>query len=367
VRVAKLVVAATLTVQIWFAAPGASADDACVRPRCVEAVVALPPAVAVPDNRVRVVLPEGYDVDACRHYPVLLLLHGVGDSWRDWTTKSDLVAFTRQFPVIVVTPDGGNTPDAGWYSDWRDNSRQYEKFHIDTLLPWVDAHFRTLGDGHRMLAGFSMGGFGAMSYAARHPGLFKVVASFSGIVDTMYAYPASGPFFTALHERLGTPDERVWGNQFTDENVWRAHNPTDLASSLKGTDLFVYSGIGAPTGANGDDPQKATNYVTEHFVFQTNLSFLRALDAAGVAYTSDFHPGYHDWPYFEAGLHWALPQMMDKVGAPSPGCVAATAVPTAATATDAALPATGGDTDPLSGGALLVAALALRRIVRRHG
>jgi S-formylglutathione hydrolase FrmB len=332
---------------------------AAIPAAAVDTTVPLPNDVHVPDNHVRVLLPADYDANPCARYPVLYLLHGVGDSWQDWSTKTDLVEFSRQFPLIIVTPDGGNTPDAGWYSDWRDGSRQWERFHIDTLVPWVDANFRTLGDGHRMIAGFSMGGFGAMSYAARHPGLFKAAASFSGIVDTMYAYPASGPFFATLHERLGTPDARVWGDQFQNEAVWRDHNPTDRAADLKGTALFLYAGIGAPTGANGDNPEKAPNYLTEHFVYQTNLSFLRALDSAKVPYTSDFHPGYHDWPYFQAGLHWALPQMVPLVA----GDAACAAAAPAAKNGDA-LPATG-EAPLMWPTALLAIALALRFRLRR--
>jgi S-formylglutathione hydrolase FrmB len=338
VRVGAIAAAALFFVALC-AAPAAATD----------ATVPLPAGVAVPNDHVRVLVPEGYDKDACTRYPVLYLLHGVGDTWQDWSTKSDAVAFVHQFPVIVVMPDGGKTPDAGWYSDWLDGSRQYERFHVDTLIPWVEANFRTQGDGHRMIAGFSMGGFGTMSYAARHPGTFKVAAAFSGIVDTMYAYPASGPFFELLHQQLGTPDDRVWGDQVTDEAVWRAHNPTDLAAKLKGTALFLYAGMGAPTGANGDNPEKATNYLTEHFVYQTNLSFTRALDAAGVPYTSDFHPGYHDWPYFAAGLHWALPQMLPLVGAPS----------TAACAAAAPATAVGGESLPATGGASPLPAMCL--------
>ncbi|MEY2397177.1 MAG: hypothetical protein QOJ00_351 [Actinomycetota bacterium] len=335
----------------------------------VDAVVPTPAGVKVPDNHVRVLLPDGYDT-GCGRYPVLYLLHGVGDSWKDWSTKSDLVEFARQFKVIIVTPDGGKTPDAGWYSDWTDGSRQWERFHIDTLIPWVDANFRTMGSGHRLIAGFSMGGFGAMSYAARHPGVFASAAAFSGIVDTMYGFPLSGPAFAALHDRFGTPDARVWGDQLANEAVWRAHNPTDLAATLKGTPLFLYTGIGAPTGSAGDNPQKAPNYAIENFVFQTNLSFMRALDAAGVAYTSDVHPGYHDWPYFEAGLHWALPQMLPLVAdaaATNATCAAAPPLAAAAATTgrpaSRTLPATGG-VPPLWPAALAVVALGSARLFR---
>jgi S-formylglutathione hydrolase FrmB len=350
------IAAAALFLGSVFVGPAAHAADSSVP---------VPSGVHVPDSHVRVLLPAGYDADTCRRWPVLYLLHGVGDSWQSWSTQSDVVEFVKQFPVIVVMPDGGNTPDAGWYSDWLDGSRQWESFHINALVPWVDANFRTLGNGHRMIAGFSMGGFGAMSYAARHPGLFKAAAAFSGIVDTMYAYPASGPFFAALHERLGTPDDRVWGNQVADEAVWREHNPTDLAAALKGTDLFLYAGIGAPLGAGGDNPEKATNYLTEHLVFQTNLSFTRALDAAGVPYKSDFHPGYHDWPYFQAGLHWALPQMMPLVtAAATADCTHAAPAAPAAT-----LPATGATPSPWPALVLFLTAVALSaslRSVRRY-
>ena len=82
--------------------------------------------------------------------------------------------------------------------------------------------------------GLSMGGFGAMSYAARHAGLFQAAASFSGAVDTQYAAPASGVFFTQLHDMFGTPDDRVWGDQLQDQATWTAHNPTARATDLAG-------------------------------------------------------------------------------------------------------------------------------------
>src|SRR5437773_7393562 len=106
-------------------------------------------------------------------------------------------------------PDGGHDANAGWYSDWVEGSRQWETFHTSVLVRYVDRHFRTLGGGHRAVAGLSMGGFGAMSYAARHRGLFTAAASFSGAVDTRYVEPASGIGFNVFHDMFGTPDDRV--------------------------------------------------------------------------------------------------------------------------------------------------------------
>ena len=193
----------------------------------------------------RVLLPTDYD--GHRRYPVLYLLHGAGDTFATWSENTDVVDFSAQFPVIIVMPDGGHDANAGWYSDWVDGSRQWETFHTSVLVRYVDRHFRTLGGGHRAVAGLSMGGFGAMSYAARHRGLFTAAASFSGAVDTRYVEPASGIGFNVFHDMFGTPDDRVWGNQVTDEQTWREHNPTDRAADLSGVALFLATGTGTTT------------------------------------------------------------------------------------------------------------------------
>jgi S-formylglutathione hydrolase FrmB len=260
-----------------------------------------------------VLLPVGYQ-RGHRRYPVLYLLHGVGDTYESWTTNTDLVTFSRGFDVIIVMPDGGHGENAGWYSDWKDGSRQWESFHINVLIPYIDGRFRTLGPRHRAIAGNSMGGSGAMSYAARHPKLFREAASFSGFVDTRYAEPASGVFFDAAGrgadgESLGTPQDGVWGNQATDDQTWRAHNPSDLATNLRGTWLYVASGTGEPGGASGDDPSHPYAYGEEAFVYQDNQAFISALDSAHVPHTSHFYAGYHGWPYWQNELHEVLSEL----------------------------------------------------------
>jgi S-formylglutathione hydrolase FrmB len=368
-------VIALVAALLGGAEPADAAPESCVGPRCVDVQVPVPAGLKVPESRVRVILPEGYADHPCRTYPVLYLLHGVGDTYRTWVENTDVVEFTSHLPVIVVMPDSGKNADAGWYSDWADGSRQWETFHMDVLPKYMDATFRTGGAGHRLIAGLSMGGFGTMSYAARHPGMFKAAASFSGAVDTMFGFPLSGPGFSALHAQFGTPDDRVWGNQLTDEANWRAHNPTDLVASLKGTALFIATGTGTPGGPAGDVPDNPDGYGIEAFIFQLNLSFARALTLAGVPFTSDFYPGgYHGWPYWERELHWAVPQMvpMATTGRETAGCppigtasAAGTNVLAASNARGQTLPSTGGAGAALGPGLLLAAVALVSRRARR--
>lgn len=280
--------------------------------------VPVPPGVHVADNRVDVYLPPAYCAPSDLHddFPVLYLLHGVGDTYAAWSTNTDLVSFARSYDVIIVMPDGGHGTDAGWYSNWLDGQFQYETYDIDVLPRYIDSHYRSEPDD-LAVAGNSMGGFGALSYAARHPRMFRAAASFSGAVDMLYGAPASGVVFAELNSEYGTPDSRVWGSQVTDRSVWAAHNPASLAGDLRHTAVFLASGTGTPGGAEGDDPADAGDYALENGIFQMNLSLVRALDLAGVAHTDDFYPGgYHGWPYWQADLHWALPQLAQILGPP---------------------------------------------------
>ncbi|HUI28283.1 MAG TPA: alpha/beta hydrolase family protein [Candidatus Kryptonia bacterium] len=289
------------------------AHAACDPPRCVDVDVPLPAGVTVPTNTVRILLPADYDPIGLR-YPVLYLLHGAGDTFMSWTDLTDVQEFSAQFQVIIVMPDCGHDAVAGFYSDWIDGSRQWETFHTRVLTKYIDRHFATLHNWrHRAAAGLSMGGFGAMSYAARHRRLFRAAASFSGAVDSLYPTPITSILYS---QQVVNPG--IWGSPTTNENIWRAHNPTDLAGHLRGVTLFIASGDGAHGGPAGEDPNGGLGgYITEAFIKAMNLDFAGALDAYGVPYSKDFYQGgYHGWPYWQRELHWALPQIMSLIGPP---------------------------------------------------
>ncbi|HUY64181.1 MAG TPA: alpha/beta hydrolase family protein [Acidimicrobiales bacterium] len=306
-------------------APGCPVGpQSSMAPSFVTDVVPLPTGVHVVSNKVNVILPAGYCTSGQR-YPVLYLLHGAGDTYGAWESNTDIKQYLTSnpsaYPFIVVMPDDGANAEAGWYTNWYDGEWQYETYDIAVLQSFVNTTYATLPD-HIGVAGLSMGGFGALSYAARHPHMFKVAASFSGAVDTLYGAPVSGVAFTELHSMYGTPDDAVWGNQVTNRANWAAHDPATLAPDLAGTTILLASGTGTPGGAQGDalDPTGDFNpggYFLENAIFQMNLSLVRSLTLAHVPYISNFYPGgYHGWPYWQADLHWALPYIKAALGSP---------------------------------------------------
>ena len=288
--------------------------------------IPLPVGVKVRSNKVTVLLPADYAAGRTR-YPVVYVLHGVGDDYASWTNpaRGDLAALTAKCKAIFVMPDGGGGTTAGWYSDWKDGTYQYETFHTSVLPKVVDTAFRTQGASRRAVAGLSMGGFGALSYTARHPSLYRATASYSGFADTLFGAPASGTFYQVGGQNpvssLGTPSTGVWGDQTADRAIWAAHNPYDLAASFRGHPLYLSSGHGAPGGSQGDDASKANGYATEAYVGQLNDRFATAITAAGATFTDAREQGgRHDWPYWRANFTASLKVLMPPLAAATAGC-----------------------------------------------
>ena len=251
----------------------------------------------LPRPKVRVLLPTGYR-RSDRRYPVLLLLHGAGDRYDGWTTNQDgwpvtLKEFTADKDVIVVMPDGGTPERPGWYSDWfnfgEHGSPAWESFHIETVLPYVDRTFRTLRDrDSRVVAGLSMGGFGTMSYAARHPQLFAGAFSLSGALDTRRFVSHAFP--------------EVWGTEADQLVRVRGHNPVDLVDNLRHTKVWFRTGQGFPGGPAPKD-HEPQGLALEQGVGKLNELFAAALERAGMPYTyQSYRRGGHNWWHWQRAL-----------------------------------------------------------------
>ncbi len=123
----------------------------------------------------RVLLPENYG-DTRLRFPVLYLLHGLFGSFENWTTLTGLSSYAAGYGLIIVMPEGGDN----WYVDARDGEA-WESYLIKELIPEIEDDFRTIAPGRgRVIAGNSMGGYGAFKLGLKYPQMFALAASFSG-------------------------------------------------------------------------------------------------------------------------------------------------------------------------------------------
>ena len=260
------------------------------------------------DLGVRVLLPDGYDASPTARYPVLYLLHGGYGNHRDWTDAGDARSITAGRPVIVVMPDGGQ---GGWYSNWSNfgagGSPAWSTFHVDQLVPWVDANFRTVaGRSGRAVAGLSMGGFGAVSYAARYPRVFGAAAAFSGAVDIQN--PAVAALIAVSPVIDGGAPGAIYGVAPFDQPGLQAHNPVALAADLRNTYVALYTGNGQPGPL---DPPSPSPDVQEPIVRDGNWVLHNRLVGLGITHRFvDYGNGTHSWPYWRRSLAAELPSLL---------------------------------------------------------
>jgi S-formylglutathione hydrolase FrmB len=308
---------ALLTAPAQAVAPPTLVSSQRLDPRLTE--LTLHTSALSSDTHVRVLLPTGYDASGRTRYPVLYLLHGAIDDYKSWTDKGNAEAITKGLPLIVVMPDAGQFGNyTNWFNDGAFGLPEWETFHIGQLVPWIDAHYPTVARrSGRAVAGLSMGGGGAMSYAARHPDMFVSASSFSGAVDT------NSPGVQPLTQASGLSDGShspgaIFGLRATDEIRWRAHNPWDLAGNLEGLKLTLRTGNGAPGGPGGDsgDPIEAE-------VHNESLNMHNRLIQLGLPHVwDDYGAGGHQWYYWQRDLRETLPGILKTFAhppaAPSP-------------------------------------------------
>lgn len=251
---------------------------------------------ALPYN---VILPADYKRGPSkkRRYPVLYLLHGLGGSAADWVSKrAHLADYAAQYPFIIVVPEGRD----GWYTNGLVPREKFESYFVDELIPDVDRRFRTISSREgRAVAGLSMGGYGSMKFALKHPELFAFAASMSG----------------ALAVASWTADQRI--PEFVRPSVLRVYGDAGSRVRLE-NDLYKLARELTPERA------KALPYIyldcgTEDFLLSNSRDFSALLVEKKVAHEFRELPGEHSWPYWDRQVREVLRLAAQKLAAPADG------------------------------------------------
>lgn len=286
-----------------------------------------------------VYLPPSYD-DAgasSRRWPVAVYLHGSFGSETDWTaqgrlaTTMDSLVATGMRELIVVMPDG----DDGWWTTWhsltdvaacRRVPRQenadaycvpwpkYDDYVTHDVLAFTDSAYRTVPNrASRAIAGLSMGGYGAISIAARSPQLFAVAASHSGVLRPalMADSSALATGGTVLQRDARTRDElraasggrweRIQPAFGSDSVAWMARDPTRLIARLVTQRVPL--------------PALFVDVGTDDALLTMNRSFRDNMTALQVPLTYHEWSGRHDWAYWRRHLVESLQFIAERMAA----------------------------------------------------
>ncbi len=229
-----------------------------------------------------VVLPSSYAHSKVA-YPVFYLLHGGFGHYRDWLVKTPdpalLQRLSDQYNLIIVLPEG---EVFSYYIDSPvKNDSQFESYLVNDVITKIDQTYRTnRSKNARVISGLSMGGYGALYLAARHPDLFCAAGSMSGALNPDMNGWKLPPEPTAnikkAFEGIIGPVESV---------DYSAYSVIDMADVIKKNQLRLIFDCGV------DD-----------FLIEPNRELHRRLLFNQTPHDYAERPGTHSWDYWQNSL-----------------------------------------------------------------
>jgi putative tributyrin esterase len=228
----------------------------------------------------RVVLPAKVLPD--EKFPVVYLLHGGGGGYRDWSNYSDVARLAEQ-GFILVMPEGASSYYVNAVERPQD---RYEDYITKDLITEVQDRFPALTHRQsRAIVGVSMGGFGAVTLALKHPDLYAFVGGISSALDV----PSRQFSIKRIAQYHG--HAQIFGSWGSDTR--RASDPYVLAKSVDPLNApYLFLTCGEQEG-----------------LLPANERFARLMKHRGFQY--EFHPGPggHDWNQWNG----KLPQLFDSL------------------------------------------------------
>ncbi len=240
-----------------------------------------------------VYLPWDYDISQ-RAYPVVYLLHGFTDDNTGWLQFGEINRYADKAiadgtipPMIIIMPNA----DSSWYVNSYDGKENYEDFFIKEFMPYVEKKFRIKAEKrYRGVAGLSMGGYGTLIYALKHPDLFAAAAPLSAGVfadDEVTSMPDDN-YANVLARVFG---RNLKGNERLN-NVWKENSVLDIVARESTEDL---SRVRYWIDCGDDD-----------FLTKGNCLLHIALTEKHVPHEFRVRDGAHNWTYWRTGITDAL-------------------------------------------------------------
>ena len=239
------------------------------------------------ERKYAVYLPPDYDTSS-RSYPVLYLLHGLGDDQTGWIQfgegkkiADNSILNGDATPMIIVMPDA-NTGRIGYFNIPSKNW-MYEDFFFNELMPYVESKYRIKSDKRfRAISGLSMGGGGTLTYALHRPDLFSAAAPLSSATGSI-----------DVDESL----ERIkrYGFQFTrDEmqSLLKNNHPLELIQDIP---LNKLNSVRWYIDCGDDD-----------YLFEDNSLLHIAFKKRGINHEYRVRDGAHTWTYWRESLPTVL-------------------------------------------------------------
>lgn len=217
-------------------------------------------------------------------FPTLYFLPGYSANAESIVSSTILAERAAAKGFAVVIPDGENS----FYVDQPDINTFYERFVVEELVS-VTRKLLPISDKQEdtYIGGISMGGYGCMMLASRHPETFSKVLALSPATKAFGPKMLENGFTQALLEHYFKSEENYMQNYDPLTNFRQAK-----ADGKKLPDIYLCCGE--------QDP----------LVYEMDVDFVKQMEQEGISITSQWGDGVHDSWYWNKVLPDAIDFML---------------------------------------------------------
>lgn len=214
----------------------------------------------------------------------LILLHGLGDNYLAWAARTSILRYAEEYDVAVLMPEVARS----FYGDMV-YGRKYFTYITEELPAYAEQVFRlSVKPEDLMIAGLSMGGYGALKCGLIYPEKYAGVGVFSS------AWDVRDLIFNGSLQSDSFSMEEVNKDRMA---IWGAAETLPVAADIE----YLLSHRNRQA-----DPKYYVICGREDFLYSSNQVLRQKLDAAGLSYAYSEMSGAHEWSVWDRGIQKLL-------------------------------------------------------------
>jgi S-formylglutathione hydrolase FrmB len=252
----------------------------------------IPSKFAPPSVHYCALLPDGFPASsntshtASKTYAAIYLLHGLGQDDESlvnngiWNLVDEMRSKKEIGDFVIITPFAGRS----FYVNSKDGKVRYEDFLLQEFIPAMEKKYHLEHSRkRRVLSGISMGGYGALRLAFKHPEMFAAVSAHSAaLIEELPKGAGQSNVAAMIGSAFGRP---------LDNAYWKNQSPFIYAKTADLKGLKIYFDCGDSDFFGFDAGAKALD---------------KLLTSRKVPHEFHIYPGGHDFQYFSAHLPASL-------------------------------------------------------------
>ena len=236
------------------------------------------------DTCVTIILPN--DISEGKPFKTLWLLHGLMGDHTSWIRRSSIESYVKKQNIAVVMP----SVDRSWYTNtaYGVNYFNYVAYELPSLMR---ATFKNYSDKREdnLVAGLSMGGYGALKLALTCPGNYAACISLSGSLDVTRKGRAYNidEWRSIFGYSINSAEDLEGGEHDLFELTQR-----NAASSVAFPNIYMWCG-------------------TEDSLIEINRKYDSLLTQLSVPHSYEESEGDHSWRYWDIHIKNALKYILE--------------------------------------------------------